>query len=121
MPCLQSPQCELLFDRYGDVPDQWPQGVKSWANELVWREFYRHVMIGFPKVSMNLPMQDWTRSIPWREDPEGLEAWQDGRTGIDIVDAGMMQLKQIGWMHNRVRMITSMFLSQESPDPLATW
>ena len=101
-----------LFDRYGDVPDQWPQGVKSWANELVWREFYRHVMIGFPKVSMNLPMQDWTRSIPWREDPEGLEAWQDGRTGIDIVDAGMMQLKQIGWMHNRVRMITSMFLSK---------
>ena len=55
-------------------------------------------------------MQQWTTDIQWREAPDDLAAWKEGRTGIDIVDAGMMQLKHTGWMHNRVRMIVAMFL-----------
>jgi deoxyribodipyrimidine photo-lyase len=50
------------------------------------------------------------RGFPWRRDAAGLRAWQRGRTGVPIVDAGMRQLWSIGWMHNRVRMITASFL-----------
>ena len=67
-------------------------------------------MASFPEVSRNRPMQAWTSDIHWRESPKDFKAWQDGRTGIDIVDAGMLQLKKTGWMHNRVRMIVAMFL-----------
>ncbi|MDG2422419.1 MAG: deoxyribodipyrimidine photo-lyase [Phycisphaerales bacterium] len=101
-----------IYQRFGENSEDWNIGVKSWVNELVWREFYRHVMHGFPKVSMNQPMVEWAHNIQWREDSAGLQAWQEGSTGIDIIDAGMMQLKETGWMHNRVRMITAMFLTK---------
>ena len=55
---------------------------------------------------------DRTREIEWREDEEEFERWTDGRTGVPIVDAGMRQLRATGWMHNRLRMITAMFLSK---------
>lgn len=95
---------------HGPDITSWPEGPRCWQSELVWREFYRYVMASFPQVSRNQPMQRWTTDIPWREAPEDLAAWKEGRTGIDIVDAGMMQLKHTGWMHNRVRMVVAMFL-----------
>ena len=52
-------------------------------------------------------------AIEWREDPEGLEAWRRGQTGVPIVDAGMRQLQSEGWMHNRVRMLTASFLVKD--------
>ncbi len=58
------------------------------------------------------------RAFRWREDPEGLAAWQQGRTGFPIVDAGMRELWTTGWMHNRVRMITASFLTK---DLLISW
>ena len=57
-------------------------------------------------------MQDWTTRIPWREDEKSFKAWCHGETGVPIVDAGMKQMAEIGWMHNRVRMITAMFLTK---------
>ncbi len=84
-------------------------GTDGWINELLWREFSADLLWQHP----DLPEQPLRRefaAMPWRHDPAGLEAWQRGRTGIPIVDAGMRQLWQIGWMHNRVRMITASFL-----------
>jgi deoxyribodipyrimidine photo-lyase len=87
-------------------------GAAQWISELLWREFYVHVMVGFPRVSMNQPFRLATERIPWRTDPAQLEAWKSGRTGVPIVDAGMRQLLRTGWMHNRVRMIVAMYLSK---------
>ena len=69
-------------------------------------------MDAFPRVSRSMPMQGWTRNIPWRDAPGDLECWKQGRTGIEIVDAAMHQLARTGWMHNRARMIVSMFLTK---------
>ena len=85
-------------------------GQQTWLDELLWREFYQHILFDFPQVSKKLPFKSNTQSIAWRNAPEDLNAWQHGQTGIPIVDAGMRQLLATGWMHNRVRMITAMFL-----------
>ncbi|ATO18974.1 deoxyribodipyrimidine photolyase [Acinetobacter sp. LoGeW2-3] len=88
------------------------EGQQTWLDELLWREFYQHTLHDFPKVSKHQPFKDNTKAIVWRDAPEDLAAWQQGQTGIPIVDAGMHQLLATGWMHNRVRMITAMFLSK---------
>lgn len=87
-------------------------GQQTWMDELLWREFYQHTLHDFPKVSRHQPFKENTKAIVWRDAPEDLAVWQQGRTGIPIVDAGMRQLLATGWMHNRVRMITAMFLSK---------
>ncbi|TCM67069.1 deoxyribodipyrimidine photo-lyase [Acinetobacter calcoaceticus] len=87
-------------------------GQQIWLDELLWREFYQHILCHFPRVSRHQPFKLQTQQIQWRDAPEDLSAWQHGRTGIPIVDAGMRQLLATGWMHNRVRMITAMFLSK---------
>lgn len=86
------------------------QGAATWITELLWREFYRHVLVGYPWVSRHQPFNRALTTLPWRDDPDGLAAWQQGRTGIPIIDAAMRQLQQTGWMHNRMRMLTAMFL-----------
>ena len=88
-------------------------GVTTWISELIWREFYRHIVIGFPRVGMNRPFRLETDRLPWRYDEGQFQAWCAGRTGVPIVDAGMRQLAETGWMHNRVRMITAMFLAKD--------
>lgn len=67
-------------------------------------------MFDFPRVSKNFPFKISTQNIPWRNAPDDLQAWQNAKTGIPIVDAGMRQMLATGWMHNRVRMIVAMFL-----------
>ncbi|OTG66592.1 cryptochrome/photolyase family protein [Acinetobacter silvestris] len=86
------------------------EGQQTWLDELLWREFYQHILFEFPKVSKHLPFKDNTQKMQWRHAPEDLAAWQQGQTGIPMVDAGMRQLLTTGWMHNRVRMIVAMFL-----------
>ena len=102
----------LLTQRFGPDPVAWAEGPSTWLSELIWREFYRHVMDGIPKLSMDRPLHGWTDRVRWRDDEAGFTAWCDGRTGIAIVDAGMRQLAETGWMHNRVRMITATFLAK---------
>ncbi|MFW6743175.1 cryptochrome/photolyase family protein [Acinetobacter pittii] len=86
------------------------EGQQTWLDELIWREFYQHILFDFPHVSKHIPFKKDTQKIKWNHNPEHLTAWQTGQTGIPIIDAGMRQLLKTGWMHNRVRMITAMFL-----------
>jgi deoxyribodipyrimidine photo-lyase len=87
-------------------------GATTWVSELAWRDFYTHVMVGFPRVSKDLPFKEKTKKLKWRSSKKDLEAWKTGQTGYPIVDAGMRQLNQTGWMHNRLRMVTAMFLTK---------
>ena len=87
-------------------------GSVTWINELLWREFYKHVLVGFPRVSRHRAFRPETEALKWRRAPKDLEAWQQGRTGIPIVDAAMRQLLNTGWMHNRLRMIVAMFFTK---------
>lgn len=94
---------------------KWPaegSGAWVWLAELVWRDFYAHVLVGFPRVSRGQPFKLQTKALHWNYDSEKLEKWQNGQTGFPIVDAAMRQLRQTGWMHNRLRMIAAMFLSK---------
>lgn len=87
-------------------------GITTWINELIWREFYKHILKGFPRVSMGRPFRLATEKISWHNNLEHFEAWKKGLTGFPIIDAAMRQLNQTGWMHNRLRMLTAMFLSK---------
>lgn len=87
-------------------------GIRSWINELVWREFYWHLLHGFPKLSMHEPLREETKAVRWRDSAGDVAAWCEGRTGVPIVDAAMHQLLATGWMHNRLRMIVAMFLTK---------
>ena len=97
----------------GGVMEGGGKGVDSWMRQIVWREFYRHVLIGYPRVSMGRAFKAHTEGLPWSHDKRLFDAWCQGRTGFPIVDAGMRQLLQTGWMHNRLRMITAMFLTKD--------
>ena len=77
--------------------------------ELGWREFSHHLLYHFPHTT-DAPLRAAFERFPWREDAVALRAWQRGRTGIPLVDAGMRELWTTGWMHNRVRMIVASFL-----------
>ncbi len=103
--CLQA----LFLNQHGNF-HLTNEGQQIWLDELIWREFYQHILFDFPYVSKHIPFKKDTQKIQWNHNPEHLTAWQTGQTGIPIVDAGMRQLLQTGWMHNRVRMITAMFL-----------
>ncbi|WP_318505236.1 deoxyribodipyrimidine photo-lyase [Photobacterium leiognathi] len=93
-------------------------GVFTWLNEIIWREFYGHLLHRYPELSKNHPFQDYTQYVRWQDNPTLLKAWQDGKTGFPIVDAAMRQLRATGWMHNRLRMITASFLTK---DLLCDW
>jgi len=84
-------------------------GLERFRSELLWHEFAAYLLHHTPTLP-DEPMRPAYRRLRWRRDPDGLRAWQRGRTGIPIVDAGMRQLWHIGWMHNRVRMITASLL-----------
>jgi deoxyribodipyrimidine photo-lyase len=83
----------------------------EFLREMGWREFAHHLLYHFPYTA-DSPMDGRFDAFPWREDESGLSAWQRGETGIPMVDAGMRQLWESGWMHNRVRMIVASFLTK---------
>ncbi|OLF51895.1 deoxyribodipyrimidine photo-lyase [Pseudomonas chlororaphis] len=87
-------------------------GAVTWINELLWREFYKHILVGYPRVSRHRAFRPETEAVPWRDAPDELAAWQQARTGLPIIDAAMRQLLETGWMHNRLRMIVAMFLTK---------
>lgn len=62
---------------------------------------------------MGRPFQEKFAHVSWETNEEHLQAWKDGRTGVPIVDAGMRQANKMGWMHNRLRMITAMYLVKD--------
>ncbi|MBP5085852.1 deoxyribodipyrimidine photo-lyase, partial [Pseudomonas chlororaphis] len=87
-------------------------GAVTWINELLWREFYKHILVGYPRVSRHRAFRPETEAVAWRDAPDELAAWQQARTGLPIIDAAMRQLLETGWMHNRLRMIVAMFLTK---------
>lgn len=99
--------------RNGGRLDGGKEGAASWISEVVWREFYRHIVVHFPRVSMGRAFKPATDRLPWSYDERLFGVWKAGRTGYPIVDAGMRQLAATGWMHNRVRMIVAMFLTKD--------
>lgn len=84
---------------------------KTYAEELIWREFFMMIMWHFPVVE-NRSFKKKYENIPWRNNEDEFRAWCEGKTGYPIVDAGMRELNQTGFMHNRVRMITASFLTK---------
>jgi deoxyribodipyrimidine photo-lyase len=92
------------------VDEEARKSAETWMNELIWRDFYLHILYHFPQVRKgNFRLQ----AIAWRNSPQDLKAWQQGRTGYPFVDAAMRQLVQSGWMHNRLRMIAASFLTKD--------
>ncbi|KAG8624818.1 hypothetical protein KVT40_007885 [Elsinoe batatas] len=85
-------------------------GIASWVREVVFREFYRHILTVIPHNSMNLPQNLKFDFVEWDDDEQGWEKWKSGHTGMPLVDAGMRQLNHEGWLHNRARMNVSSYL-----------
>ena len=86
--------------------------ARTWLNEIAWRDFYIQLMYHYPRLSKHRAFKPETERLSWNPPGEAFEAWKEGRTGVPIVDAAMRQLNTTGWMHNRLRMITAMFLSK---------
>ena len=83
-----------------------------WLNELIWRDFYIHILYHFPHVRRT-SFRETLRDIPWRNDSAEFDAWRNGQTGYPVVDAAMRQLRHAGWMPNRARMIVASFLVKD--------
>ncbi|ENB66382.1 deoxyribodipyrimidine photo-lyase [Escherichia coli P0298942.6] len=109
---LSPRQC--LHRLLAEQPQALDGGAGSvWLSELIWREFYRHLMTYYPSLCKHCPFIAWTDRVQWQSNPAHLQAWQEGKTGYPIVDAAMRQLNSTGWMHNRLRMITASFLVKD--------
>lgn len=88
------------------------KSASAFVRQLYWREFAYHLLVNFPETPER-PLRAKFEVFPWSRDPEGMAAWQEGHTGYPIVDAGMRQLAETGWMHNRVRMVVASFLTKD--------
>ncbi|NNF04253.1 MAG: deoxyribodipyrimidine photo-lyase, partial [Rhodothermales bacterium] len=100
------------FPKAGSHAGTDAKGYAGWLRELGWREFGYHLLIHYPHTTDQPLREDWA-AFPWSMDEGAFERWKRGRTGYPIVDAGMRQLWDSGWMHNRVRMIVASFLTKD--------
>jgi deoxyribodipyrimidine photo-lyase len=81
----------------------------QFLSEIIWREYAYYLLFHFPHTTTQPLREEFTR-FPWKRNAKALRAWQQGRTGIPLVDAGMRELWAVGWMHNRLRMIAASLL-----------
>ncbi len=95
-----------------DLAQRSSKGAATYRKELAWREFYADVLFRRPETAREYLRPEFAR-MAYDEPGERLVAWQEGRTGFPVVDAGMRQLRASGWMHNRVRMIVASFLVKD--------
>ena len=86
--------------------------IDKFLGEMIWRDFFFQVLWHHPEV-LEVELNPLFRGLPWRADDSALRRWQDGLTGFPFVDAGMRQLRATGYMHNRVRIVTAMFLTKD--------
>ncbi|MBZ0293229.1 MAG: DNA photolyase family protein [Anaerolineae bacterium] len=93
------------------------ESVETWINELIWRDFYMHILYHYPHV-MRRSFREEYDDLQWSQDGDALRAWKEGQTGYPLVDAAMRQLMAVGWMPNRARMIVASFLTK---DLLVDW
>jgi deoxyribodipyrimidine photo-lyase len=92
--------------------DEARTSIQTWQQELAWREFYQHAMYFFPELAAG-PYREPFKAFPWENNQAHFQVWCEGKTGYPIVDAAMRQMNQIGWMHNRCRMIVASFLTKD--------
>ena len=92
--------------------DELESNIRTWQKEIAWREFYQHAMYHFPELASGA-YRDAFKNFPWQDNEEHFQAWCEGKTGYPIVDAAMRQLNELGWMHNRCRMIVASFLTKD--------
>ncbi len=128
-PSIKGPSYLSTHLRFGTVSirglaasawQRWQEGSRGaevWLSELIWRDFYVHILHHNPRVVDGAFKPDYN-AIRWSNDPERFAAWCEGRTGYPLVDAAMRQLNQTGYMHNRLRMVAASFLTK---DLLVDW
>jgi deoxyribodipyrimidine photo-lyase len=95
--------------RQAGIAEGWETDMDHFCSEMGWREFSTYLLYHFPDIPRD-PLREKYKAVPWTWNEDYIERWQKGVTGIPIVDAGMRQLWQTGWMHNRVRMIVASLL-----------
>jgi deoxyribodipyrimidine photo-lyase len=106
-------QCFLAaLDANENELDTGNKGAVIWMGELIWREFYKHILVAAPRVSKHKAYKVETDTIWWDHNEKLLLAWQQGQTGYPLIDAAMRQLNTTGWMHNRLRMVVAMFFTK---------
>ncbi len=101
-----------LNERRAQSPPGQRTGIDAFLNELIWREFAYYIITHYPHVTQQSFRQEFEH-LPWRDSDTQFSAWCRGETGFPLVDAGMRQLAQEGWMHNRVRMVVASFLTKD--------
>ncbi|MCB9062214.1 MAG: deoxyribodipyrimidine photo-lyase [Halobacteriovoraceae bacterium] len=114
LPALNATSHLSLHLRFGTVSVRKCAQVgleinKTWLNELIWREFFMQILFHYPNVVKG-PFKEKYSNIQWINDKSQFKKWREGKTGYPLVDAGMRELNQTGFMHNRVRMLTASFL-----------
>ncbi len=92
--------------------DETTAGIRTWQQELAWREFYQHAMYNFPELADGA-FRATFKNFNWETNEEHFQAWCEGKTGYPIVDAAMRQMNELGWMHNRCRMIVASFFTKD--------
>ncbi len=92
--------------------DETNTSITGWQQELAWREFYQHAMYNFPELETGA-YREVFKNFPYNDNEEHFQAWCEGKTGYPIVDAAMRQMNELGWMHNRCRMIVASFLTKD--------
>ncbi len=109
---LSPRQClHALLQRQPDALEP-GQPAFTWVSELIWREFYRHLLQVYPGLSKGENFQPRASAIAWNQSEADFDAWCKGETGYPLVDAAMRQLADTGWMHNRLRMVVASFLTK---------
>nr|WP_243834613.1 deoxyribodipyrimidine photo-lyase [Psychromonas sp. RZ22] len=103
---------QSLLNRFPDILIASDSDEFCWLNEVIWREFYRHLMFDQPRLCKHQCFNDKYHEVSWPYDHQLFTAWCEGKTGYPIVDAAMRQLNQTGWMHNRLRMVVASFLTK---------
>lgn len=116
IPSIQGTSRLSIHFRFGTISirEKLKKGMslsEKWVNELIWRDFYMQILHHFPHVAHQSFKKQYDQ-INWRNNEKDFKAWCEGKTGYPIVDAGMRELNTTGFMHNRIRMVVSSFLTK---------
>jgi len=101
-----------LLNRFPDILVATDTEEFSWLNEIIWREFYRHLLFHDQRLCKQQCFKPKYKDVQWHNNKVLFNAWSEGKTGYPLVDAAMRQLNQTGWMHNRLRMVVASFLTK---------
>ena len=111
---IEAVKAQDKLNSNGDVENGDNENINRWISELAWRDFYRHVLVNKPRLVRHHAYKEAVdKKVNWSYDEEDFAAWCKGLTGVPLVDAAMRCLNATGFMHNRLRMVTAMFLTKD--------